>query len=260
MADGDIYGNTGLYNIYITSDGHLTLIGALRLTKISVYNSGGNLLKEWPPSLPPPSSPPSLPPLPPAPIESRLLAADTLCSDHFDLATHGGASGFDEQSCLDATLATLHPATGACFALYGAVGACYVCTTCEATEVISGMALYSASWHYSPPSPPPPSPPPSPPPPSPPPPSPLQPPAPPAPYTYHLLDSGARCATVAVMAGTGFDAAGCMQQAVLDVYYCFVLAPADGACYVCVACESSPLVAHSFSGGGTRTHPRHCHQ
>ena len=80
------------------------------------------------------------------------------------------------------------------------------------------------------------------------PPPPLPPPLPPAPYTQRLLESGAHCAAVAVSAGAGFDAAGCMQQAAAAAgsYYCFALAPANGACYVCVACDSSPLIGHSF--------------
>ena len=113
--------------------------------------------------------------MPPAPLESRLLAPDTICTDRFDLTEHGGASGFDEQSCFDAAFAALYPAWHGCFALqYTAVGgACYVCRTCEITESVVGSALYRASWHYSPPTPPP-SFPPFPPPPFPPP--PLQPP------------------------------------------------------------------------------------
>merc|ERR1719506_3462372 len=130
-----------------------------------------------------------------------------MCTDHFDLATHGGASGFDEQSCFDAAFAALYPTVDACFALYAAVGgACYVCKTCASNETIFGVALYSATWHYSPPTPPPPSPLPPPPPPSP-------PPLPPAPYTQRVLENGAHCAAVAVTAGLGFDAEGCMQQA-----------------------------------------------
>ena len=107
-----------------------------------------------PPSSPPPSPPsphfppppPSPPPIPPAPIESHLLSSNTFCSSHFDLATHGGASGFDEASCLQAAFAALHPATEACFALYAATGACYVCQACAPTEARSGMTLYKATW------------------------------------------------------------------------------------------------------------------
>ena len=82
--------------------------------------------------------------------------------------------------------------------------------------------------------------------PRPPPPPPFPPPLPPAPYTHQLLESGATCKDTAV--GVGFDAAGCMQQAAAanGPYYCFALAPAIGACYVCEACESSSLIGHSF--------------
>ena len=193
--------------------------------------------------LPPPT------PVPPAPLESRLLAADTLCTDQFDLAEHGNASGFDEQSCFDAAVDALYPAADACFALHAAAGACYVCKNCTPTlSNVFGYALYSATWHFSPPTPPSPSPPPSTPPP------PQRPPAlpppslPPAPYTQLLLGNGAHCAHTAVSAGVGFDAAGCMQQAAAanGSYWCFALAPAIGACYVCEACESSSLIGHSF--------------
>ena len=89
---------------------------------------------------------------------------------------------------------------------------------------------------------------PRPPPPSPSPPPPFPPRLPPAPYTQQLLGSGATCARTAVSAGVGFDAAGCMQQAAAanGPYWCFALAPAIGACYVCEACESSSLIGHSF--------------
>ena len=99
------------------------------------------------------SPPPSLPP---TPVESLLLATNTLCLRHFALTEHGGASGFDEASCLQATVDALHPAPDACFSLYPAVGACYVCQACAPTDALTGFELHSASWHYSPPPPPPP--------------------------------------------------------------------------------------------------------
>ena len=67
---------------------------------------------------------------------------------------------------------------------------------------------------------------------------------PPAPYTHQLLNVGAHCASTAVSAGVGFDAAGCMQQAANHTDeavraamvewpgLCFSLASASGACYV----------------------------
>ena len=55
-----------------------------------------------PPPPSPPSPPPSPPSMPPAPIESRFLLTDTLCESHHALSSQGGASGFDESSCLQA--------------------------------------------------------------------------------------------------------------------------------------------------------------
>ena len=71
---------------------------------------GHSLFQWWDTYSPPSPSAPPFPPMPPAPLESRLLAPDTMCTDRFDLNEHGGASGFDEQSCFDAAFAALYPA------------------------------------------------------------------------------------------------------------------------------------------------------
>ena len=192
--------------------------------------------------LPPPT------PVPPAPLESRPFAPDTLCTDRFDLAEHGGASGFDEQSCFNAAFDALYPAADACFALYAAAGVCYVCKNCTPSlSNVFGYALYSATWHYSPPTPPSPSPPPPSPPSPPPPPSPSLPPVPPAPLESRPFAPDTLCTDRFDLAehggASGFDEQSCFNAA-FDALYpaadaCFALYAAAGACYVCKNCTPS---------------------
>ena len=91
LTNSNVYQNEARAeaDFYIEGGGQLILAGAFPSTKPSISNNGGTLLERWPPAVPPTSPPP---PMPPAPVESRLLAPDTMCTDHFDLATHGGAS------------------------------------------------------------------------------------------------------------------------------------------------------------------------